>query len=325
MQMGKQLAGVCLLMMAGCDVTGGDSGNPPGGGPVCTPNNTDGATSCAGPSDPNRICTAGTYCLSNGFGGIECQTGCLTSANCPPGLACDLAGSTNGVGLCRTCTPPDAGSADAGLPQTCQTLCQRARTLCGNDLPRAATCESDCAALDADLQAFLLSCANGASACANFQACVEGPVCGCDATTACDPECSCDPECGVGCQCDTGPTCQSGCDCDPNCVANPCIAISACGQCTTTPFCGWCGGSTECMPGTIQGPEAGFTCASGWAATQNFCATNPCTSISDCTQCALADQCGWCGASNSCLVGTEAGPTGAACGGDWTSSIAFCP
>ena len=77
---------------------GGTSGSS---GSSCTPNNNDGASSCEGHQEP---CPGGQYCSVN-----ICNAGCISTANCPNGMACDFAAATTDnflnkpVGICRAC------------------------------------------------------------------------------------------------------------------------------------------------------------------------------------------------------------------------------
>ncbi len=103
------------LVIIGCTATnnaGSDGGGGGGGGGgSCTPNNTDGASSCQGA--PQDVCAGSEYCSIN-----QCRTGCAATANCPNGLFCDLSAPSQDVfikkpiGLCRAC--PAAGTTDAG-------------------------------------------------------------------------------------------------------------------------------------------------------------------------------------------------------------------
>lgn len=90
------------------NATGGGGGGTGSGS--CVPNNNDGQSSCEGHTEP---CAAGQYCSIN-----ICNSGCLSTANCPSGLFCDMsAASTDNaidkpIGICRACPTNGGGSGD---------------------------------------------------------------------------------------------------------------------------------------------------------------------------------------------------------------------
>src|SRR5262249_25625460 len=77
-----------LVLVVACsssnDADGISSSSSSGGSTgACVPNNTDGASSCQGHQEP---CPGGEYCSIN-----ICNSGCLSTANCPNGQFCDMA------------------------------------------------------------------------------------------------------------------------------------------------------------------------------------------------------------------------------------------
>ena len=128
------VSSVLILVALGCSSSSTGTGG--GDTPTCVANTTDGASVCSNSSAP---CKGGQYCST------ECKTGCLSTANCPSGLACDMSAATvdpfanhKPVGICRACsvTPPPA--KDAGPVAACADV-HGAYTV-SNDASSSAMC-----------------------------------------------------------------------------------------------------------------------------------------------------------------------------------------
>lgn len=119
------LAGAILVLTA-CSGSSSDSSSPSngsggsggsvtgGGAGGCSPKGYDGETACGA-----TVCSADEYCSKESTSILICRPGCLTSGNCASGMACDFAGSTTGVGVCRVGT---CGAGGSGGGASCPTV-----------------------------------------------------------------------------------------------------------------------------------------------------------------------------------------------------------
>lgn len=102
-------------------------------------------------------------------------------------------------------------------------------------------------------------------------------------------------------------------------TSNPCARLTSCDGCTPVDGCGWCGATSQCMPGNASGPIGG-SCAGNWAWLPSDCrsgTTDPCNRYTTCGTCTPISGCGWCGAMNRCVSGTMSGPRTGSCSSGW--------
>lgn len=102
----------------------------------------------------------------------------------------------------------------------------------------------------------------------------------------------------------------TGRDCAQYDTCNTCLDIHSAGG---FGGCGWCVETKTCMQGTAMGPSGSpttFNCST-WDFV--FCSGEPCSVYNSCYQCVLDPFCGWCGETNQCTEGTEAGPLFGSC------------
>lgn len=124
-------------------------------------------------------------------------------------------------------------------------------------------------------------------------------------------------------------------------VEDPCARYTSCAGCTPVNNCGWCGATGRCVSATSTGPVGG-SCG-GFVWQPRDCATvtppvdagmpppadagpatDPCSRQTACGACTPYAGCGWCGASNSCRLGSETGPTAGSCASGWAWQAADC-
>ena len=81
---------------------------------------------------------------------------------------------------------------------------------------------------------------------------------------------------------------------------------SSCGECTAQPGCGWCAERHACMQGGDDGPCASDECSAAlWMAHSCTASGVACGMFSACADCALNDDCGWCGGEARCVADAE--------------------
>jgi len=90
-----------------------------------------------------------------------------------------------------------------------------------------------------------------------------------------------------------------------------CLVSKNCTSCLSSPGCGWCSVSAQCLTGTAGGPSSSH-CAPGWRyGAPNVTCTN-CTAVRACHSCSIEDECYWCSDTKSCHNNAEAVPCKAA-------------
>lgn len=110
-------------------------------------------------------------------------------------------------------------------------------------------------------------------------------------------------------------------------VPGVCASATSCGTCTGLVGCGWCGATSVCVAGTLNGPSGG-RCEAGWSWSPLACgtSTDPCASLTNCGACLARSGCGWCGASARCATANAArtGPAAGTCAGMWAGVALAC-
>lgn len=123
---------------------------------------------------------------------------------------------------------------------------------------------------------------------------------------------------------------------------DPCARYTSCAGCTPVNNCGWCAATGRCATSTQSGPVGG-SCGGGFVWLPRDCssvtpvdagapppvdagpATDPCSRLTGgCGGCTPYAGCGWCGASNSCRLGSATGPNEGTCASGWAWQTADC-
>ncbi len=122
---------------------------------------------------------------------------------------------------------------------------------------------------------------------------------------------------------------------------DPCNRYTSCAGCTPVNNCGWCNATGQCVTSTASGPVGG-SCGAGFVWQPRDCstvspvdagmpppvdagpATDPCSRLTACGACTPYAGCGWCGASNSCRLGSATGPNVGTCASGWAWQVADC-
>lgn len=96
-------------------------------------------------------------------------------------------------------------------------------------------------------------------------------------------------------------------------LLQPCGLYDSCVECTADARCGFIPGKGDekghCVAGTASGPYFYDGDVTGWS--YGLCPNTACEAYTDCSQCAKAPGCGFCGALMLCTAGTVEGPANA--------------
>ena len=81
--------------------------------------------------------------------------------------------------------------------------------------------------------------------------------------------------------------------------------VANCSACVTTPGCGYCLSTLQCVEGSSTGPADGLPCPS-WLTSSGECPVVPtCDEHLNCNACAGDFECAWCASKGLCMVMSE--------------------
>jgi hypothetical protein len=264
-----------------CGISGGACTSCSGGTPACGATGTCVFCSTASDCPTGQACTGGS-CSTACSASSSCNGGCCDGAECQPGNAPSLCGSSGG--LCSSCSGSTPVCDSSGACAECNTAA---------DCPWAEACNlgtHTCSGL----------CGAGSSAC-NGVCCYSGCCYGGPAST-CGP--------GTGTVCNGG---ASGEECNPCQEEYVCTAGGTCG-------CDWTS-SNDCPAGTACNSSTGL-CESACTASGAWCSGTCCNvSAGQCapfpepaTACGLSpESCLDCTTSDCATNGRHGSAGGRAC------------